>query len=653
MTDQTRSRLAAGLPVFLVMALLVVVINPLREMPLEDDWFYALTVKHLLDTGEYRLHEFAAANLPFQAYWGAAFCRVLGYSFASLRLATLALTVLGLGGMYVLAREHGFSRRGAWWTALGLISCPLVLRFSFNFMTDVPCLMTLTVALGAYSRALRQRSQGWMLAASVAGAACILVRQFGMALLPGLVVVWLADGDRRRYVLLYATGLALPVLATAWQLWMGLGAANWGANYMLYHTREYWSRPEALAYAWCWRPLILLLYLSFFALPFVLGGLWQCARDRHGRATLVAWTVTVGVGMATYALVPAVASERGPVVAVVLGALGLGVLAGTWVAHRALRWPLVMAYSGWRPRCGFKLALAAGTVVYFGYVLYRSGREGRFAALPYTGFNYEYLLAIRPLAVGLTLLAVAGAVWVGAALVGRYWPWRTWWHGPPAEKLLDAASLFFALELMLFCFFGDEYMLPLLPFAIIVLGRSIKDSWEHWLPRAVYLGGCALALLLGTMETRAVMEYDGAMWQAGNRAAAIAGRPDAVYHANRDTGYRYWMLYYTTFFGDWLVASGYAATPTPQLAWQAYDEPWTRLEATYASQATYFVTDSPDPRHWQSRACVEPNVQPAAYAWQEEARVGYRDFWGRRRFIYIMHRGERRPAAPAPAGAGT
>ena len=42
-------------------------------MPLEDDWAYALSVRHLLDTGKYQLHDWAALYMVFQVYWGALF----------------------------------------------------------------------------------------------------------------------------------------------------------------------------------------------------------------------------------------------------------------------------------------------------------------------------------------------------------------------------------------------------------------------------------------------------------------------------------------------------------------------------------------------------------------------------------------------------
>src|SRR5215211_4760662 len=74
---------------------IVIFINPIREMPTGDDWAYALTVRHLVETGEYRLHDWSAANMPTQVYWGAMLSNVFGFSFSILRMSTLSLFLLG------------------------------------------------------------------------------------------------------------------------------------------------------------------------------------------------------------------------------------------------------------------------------------------------------------------------------------------------------------------------------------------------------------------------------------------------------------------------------------------------------------------------------------------------------------------------------
>src|SRR6266498_5135183 len=152
----------------------VLFVNPIRETAMEDDWAYALTVKRLIETGQYQLHDWAAANIRFQSYWAGFFARLLGFSFSTLRLSTVVLVFAGLVAFYCLATEHGLDHIQAGLMTFGLIASPLLLRFSFNFMSDVPFLMCVIISIFFYTRALRLRSYSLMLLGSVPAAAAVL-----------------------------------------------------------------------------------------------------------------------------------------------------------------------------------------------------------------------------------------------------------------------------------------------------------------------------------------------------------------------------------------------------------------------------------------------------------------------------------------------
>jgi len=103
-------RKCAGLLLLLLCFFLVVAfVNPLRQVMIQDDWSYALTVRHLLTTGEYKLHDWAAANMPVQIYWAALLTRVFGYTFPVLYCSTLVLLLVGLIALYWLLRDSGVS----------------------------------------------------------------------------------------------------------------------------------------------------------------------------------------------------------------------------------------------------------------------------------------------------------------------------------------------------------------------------------------------------------------------------------------------------------------------------------------------------------------------------------------------------------------
>ena len=127
-------RKSAGLLLLLLFFFLVVAfINPFREMMIDDDWAYGLTVRHLLATGEYRLHDWAAANMPIQIYWGAFLTNVFGYSFTVLRCSTLILLFTGLLALYRILRDFHVGEAESSLLTFAVFSVPAVLFLSFTF----------------------------------------------------------------------------------------------------------------------------------------------------------------------------------------------------------------------------------------------------------------------------------------------------------------------------------------------------------------------------------------------------------------------------------------------------------------------------------------------------------------------------------------
>src|SRR5215469_10326713 len=201
-------RKCPGLWLLLIFVLLVTAfVNPVREMMIDDDWAYGLTVRHLLATGQYRLNNWAAANMPMQIYWAAFLAHMFGYSFTLLRFSTLILLLVGLIGLYRLLLDFGVHDIEAGLLTLAVFSCPAVLFLSFTFQTDIQFLGWQILALWLYSRGIREQRYSYMALASVAAFAAVGTRQFGAALVAGLVLTWLMFEEQRlRSIPLYLAG---------------------------------------------------------------------------------------------------------------------------------------------------------------------------------------------------------------------------------------------------------------------------------------------------------------------------------------------------------------------------------------------------------------------------------------------------------------
>ena len=129
-----------------MLAMSVLVYSPV-EVPIIDDWTYAWSVEYFLETCKLRMLEWSAHYPLAQILWGALFSRLLGFSFAALRLSTLVLAWAGLLALYGTLRELGTRPVLAGLGTLLLWCNPVAFVLSHSFMTDVPFVSVMNVVV--------------------------------------------------------------------------------------------------------------------------------------------------------------------------------------------------------------------------------------------------------------------------------------------------------------------------------------------------------------------------------------------------------------------------------------------------------------------------------------------------------------------------
>ena len=127
-----------------------------RDVPVIDDWTYAWSVERLLDGGRIEVLDWSAVYPLGHSLWGAAWSLVLGFSFVTLRLSTLALSLLATCALYLILRELDARPHVALLGALTVAANPVVLLLSSSFMTDVPFVACTLMSLLCYIRAMRR-----------------------------------------------------------------------------------------------------------------------------------------------------------------------------------------------------------------------------------------------------------------------------------------------------------------------------------------------------------------------------------------------------------------------------------------------------------------------------------------------------------------
>jgi hypothetical protein len=277
-----RQRTAAGLLLLVgFFVLLVILINPLRDFPMGDDWEYARTVQRLLTTGQFYRSPVVQATALFPAVWGALFSSVLGFSFTTLRLSTLPLAAGTLVVFYMILGELDIEPARRLLGTLTLMVAPLFVFNALSFMTDVPFLFWLMLGLWCSLRAFRLGRLAWLGAGSVCAALAFLTRQLGLALPAAVALAVLVYRPRSDWPRWLAATIAVPLAATVifytWQAlagqttWADATITNQGTFQFIFNI----DLPAAVAR----RIVVMLVTLNLYMAPLWLAFLprWRMA----------------------------------------------------------------------------------------------------------------------------------------------------------------------------------------------------------------------------------------------------------------------------------------------------------------------------------------------------------------------------------------
>jgi hypothetical protein len=276
-------------------AVVVIAIGVHRNIPIIDDWTYAWSVERLLDDGRLEVLDWSAVYPLGHALWGAAWSLVLGFSFATLRLSTLAFSLLASWALYLILRELEASPRIALLGALSVAANPVVLLLSASFMTDMPFVGCTLMALLCYIRAMRRGQVSLLWWGGAWAFAAFLDRQIGiltpLAALP-LLVPRPGSPPIKRTAVLLALGAS----------WAAMLVGSLAIIALVRPTGEMMKLVDRLVYVIqipLTRYLIYNLYvlstIAFYALPALLAmatirGLWR-------RSTLLVLLVILGALM--------------------------------------------------------------------------------------------------------------------------------------------------------------------------------------------------------------------------------------------------------------------------------------------------------------------------------------------------------------------
>jgi Dolichyl-phosphate-mannose-protein mannosyltransferase len=202
------------------------VARPYTTMGISDDGPYILIAQKLAATGHIAYNGWSAAMLLWQLYLGAAFIKLFGFSYTTVRMSTLLVAAVLAFFLQRTMVRASISERNATIGTLALVLSPLYLLLSVTFMSDIHGLFAIVLCLYGCLRALQAATPraaiGWLCFALATNGICGTSRQ--LAWLGILVMVpctlWLLRAQRRVLFAGAAANLAGVLFILGCMIWL-------------------------------------------------------------------------------------------------------------------------------------------------------------------------------------------------------------------------------------------------------------------------------------------------------------------------------------------------------------------------------------------------------------------------------------------------
>jgi len=175
--------------------ILELLVNPIGNFPLNDDWAYYQNVYYLAEEGRFFFSDWLAMTLVLQVIWGALVSKIFGFSFTVLRLATVLLGVIGTWSCFLFFNKFCKEKILAYLAALLLLINPLYFSLANSFMTEVHFLVVFIPGLFCFVQYLdidQSRLNKYWWGGMLFSMMATMVRQPGL-ILPlafGMVYFW-------------------------------------------------------------------------------------------------------------------------------------------------------------------------------------------------------------------------------------------------------------------------------------------------------------------------------------------------------------------------------------------------------------------------------------------------------------------------------
>ena len=307
---------------------MVILVNPIGDFPLNDDWAYGQTVKTLIEEGNFKLSDWTATNLLSQALWGTLFCLPFGFSFTALRLSTLTLGLVGILATYGLLRNTQGNHSTAMLGSVIVAVNPIYFGLSNSFMPDVPFFALSVLSCYLLVCGLKYNSKRILLIGFLVSYINILSRQAGL-IIPlafGCAYIFKKEKEIKTFIKAFTPALLGIIIQILYQDWLSRTMNKpvlYGnqINLILDSFSQGSVRKQALIYSNNFA--IILIYLGLFLCPFLIAFFLSSMRDLNWRIRYFVFFILSSTCLFVLGLLR-LSGKKMPLVGNVLTESGLG-----------------------------------------------------------------------------------------------------------------------------------------------------------------------------------------------------------------------------------------------------------------------------------------------------------------------------------------
>ncbi|MCE3228230.1 MAG: hypothetical protein K0S32_2781 [Bacteroidetes bacterium] len=207
---------------FLVIIFIIaeILIAPLGDFPLNDDWSYAKAVQVFNEKAEFNFGRWPAMTLCSHILWGSFFTKIFGFSHVVLRISTMVSAIIACLFLYKLVIKINENKMAAVMLCAVLLFNPIFFNLTNTYMTDVNfCTLIILCCYYIY----RYHETGrlmYMFPVFFFSSLLVLLRQFGIIAPVCFIVSCLFRKEKKWQSVLMAI-LVLAAVMTLFKIYEG------------------------------------------------------------------------------------------------------------------------------------------------------------------------------------------------------------------------------------------------------------------------------------------------------------------------------------------------------------------------------------------------------------------------------------------------